>query len=126
MIRAPGLIFAEDEDVAPDVVWISRARLAQVEDEAGHFRAAPELVVEVLPPGAAHERRGRQVKLALYSRQGVEDYWIVDWRARAVQVYRRDAEALQPVARLGSDDVLTSPLLPGFACPVSSLWASPS
>ena len=25
---APGLIFAEDDDVAPDVIWISRERLA--------------------------------------------------------------------------------------------------
>ncbi len=124
VIPAPGLIFAEDEDVAPDVVWISRARLAQVEDEAGHFRAAPELVVEVLSPGSANERRDRQVKLALYSRQGVEEYWIVDWRTRTVQVYRRTGETLQPVATLADDDVLTSPLMPGFACPVSSLWVS--
>ncbi|MDP8923633.1 MAG: Uma2 family endonuclease [Chloroflexota bacterium] len=125
VIPAPGLIFAEDQDVAPDVVWISRERLAQAKDEAGHLRAAPELVVEVLSPGAANERRDREVKLALYSRQGVEEYWIVDWRARTVQVYRRAEETLRPVATLGSGDVLTSPLLPGITCPVSSLWASP-
>ena len=123
---APGLIFAEDEDVAPDVVWISRERLAAAKDEAGHLRAAPELVVEVLSPGSANERRDREVKLALYSRQGVREYWIVDWRARAVQVYRHDGEALGLVATQGSDDELTSPLLPGFTCPVSSLWASPA
>ena len=124
VVPAPGLIFADDEDVAPDVVWISRERLARVEDEAGHFRAAPELVVEVLSPGSANERRDRQVKLALYSRQGVEEYWIVDWRARAVKVYRRAGETLPPVPTLGSDAVLMSPLLPDFACPVSSFWAS--
>ena len=124
VLPAPGLIFADDDDVAPDVVWISRERLAGAKDDAGHLRMAPELVVEVLSPGSANERRDREVKLALYSRQGVEEYWIVDWRARAVQVYRRDGAVLRPIATLSSDDVLTSPLLPGFACPVSSLWVS--
>src|SRR6476660_9561665 len=47
---APGLIFAPD-DVVPDVVWTSSARLAASLDAAGHLRAAPKLVVEVLSLG---------------------------------------------------------------------------
>src|SRR6266542_6437697 len=38
----PGLVFAEDEEVIPDVVWISNARLAEAQDEHGHLRLAPE------------------------------------------------------------------------------------
>src|SRR5689334_19736925 len=68
---APGLVFAPDDDVIPDVAWTSRARLAAIRDDRGHFRAAPELVIEVLSPGAANERRDRELKLKLYSRQGV-------------------------------------------------------
>jgi Uma2 family endonuclease len=124
-ITAPGLIFAPDQDVAPDVVWISRARLALVQDRAGHLRGTPELVVEVLSPGTANQRRDRELKLALYSRQGVDEYWIVDWRGRTVQLYRREQGTLQLVATLGDGEVLTSPLLPGFACPVATLWAPP-
>src|SRR2546423_7832902 len=45
-IIAPGVIFADDEDVAPDVVWVSRERLADAVDKAGHLREAPELVIE--------------------------------------------------------------------------------
>ena len=121
-IIAPGLIFAEDQDVAPDVVWVSRVRLDTLVDAAGHLRGAPELVVEVLSPGSANERRDREVKLALYERQGIDAYWIVDWRGRTVAVYRRERGALKRVATLRHDDVLTSPLLPGFACPVATLW----
>src|SRR6186997_2115718 len=29
-VIAPGLIFAEDDDVAPDVVWASSGRLAEI------------------------------------------------------------------------------------------------
>ena len=119
---APGLIFAEDEDVAPDVVWISHARLAEVLDDGGHLRAAPELVVEVLSPGSRNERRDRELKLKLYSRQGVQEYWIVDWRLRTVQVYRRAQARLRLVATLAGEDEITSPLLPGFSCPLQTLW----
>jgi Uma2 family endonuclease len=119
---APGVIFAEDDDVAPDVVWISRARQATALGPGGHLHAAPELVVEVLSPGATNERRDREVKLKLYSRRGVLEYWIVDWQARQVEVYRREELALRLVATLYATDTLTSPLLPGFACGVVTLF----
>ena len=122
-MSTPGLLFSEDNDVIPDVVWISRARLAAVADAAGHLRAAPELVVEVLSPGRENERRDREVKLALYARQGVQEYWIVDWQRRAIEVYRRMGDDLPRVATLTGEDVLTTPLLPGFTCPLSGLWA---
>src|SRR4051794_7101429 len=48
---APGLIFAPEENVAPDIVWTSRTRLDGRLDAAGHLHIAPELVVEVLSPG---------------------------------------------------------------------------
>jgi Uma2 family endonuclease len=119
---APGLVFTEDDDVIPDVVWMSRARRATALDASGHLGVAPELVVEVLSPGLVNELRDREAKLQLYSRQGTEEYWIVDWRAKRVDVHRRVGEALRLVASLTSGDILTSPLLPDFACPVSSLW----
>ena len=111
---------------APDVVWRSREQLAVGKDDAGHLRVAPELVVEVRSPGSANERRDREVKLALYSRQGVREYGIVDWRARRVQVYRRDGAASRLVETLETDDALTSPPLPGFSRPVSNLWTAPA
>ena len=119
---APGVLFAEDNDVAPDVVWISHERLAALEDAAGHLLGAPELVVEVVSPGASNVRRDRDAKLRLYSRRGVEEYWIVDWRARTVDVFWRDGDGLVHVATLTSGDTITSPSLPGLACPVSTFW----
>jgi Uma2 family endonuclease len=116
---APGVIFAEDEAVAPDVVWISQSRLFPALDQAGHLLVAPELVVEILSPGAVNERRDRETKLEVYSRRGVREYWIVDWHRRQVEVYRHTGVVLEPEAILREEDVLTSPLLPGFTYPVS-------
>jgi Uma2 family endonuclease len=120
-LQAPGVIIADDDDVAPDVVWISHERLATALDQAGHLHTAPELVIEVLSLGSAHERRDREVKLKLYSR-GVLEYWIVDWQQRKVEVYRRQEQALHLIATLYATDTLTSPKLPGFACPVTQLF----
>ena len=119
---APGIIFAEDDDVAPDVIWLSQARLATTLGPDGHLHAAPELVVEVLSPGTTNERRDREAKLKLYSRRGVREYWIVDWRTQQVEVYRREALALRLIGTLYPTDTLVSPLLPGFACEVATLF----
>jgi Uma2 family endonuclease len=49
------------------------------------------------------------------------EYWIVDWRSRQVEVYRREDLVLRLVATLHPVDTLTSPLLPGFTCEVAAL-----
>jgi Uma2 family endonuclease len=121
---APGVIFADDADVVPDLVWISAARLANLLRADGHLHGPPELVVEVLSPGTHNDRRDREAKLKLYSRRGVDEYWIFDWRSRAVAIYRRNGEALHLVATLTSDDTLTSPVLPGFAGSLGEIFAS--
>jgi Uma2 family endonuclease len=120
---APGVIFADDDDVVPDVVWISKARFATGLDAAGHLTVAPELAVEVLSPGTSNERRDREAKLKLYSRRGVHEYWIVDWTKRQVEVYRREQAALRLIETLFDQDELRSPLLPGFALRVEQLFA---
>ena len=122
VLQAPGVIFAEDDDVAPDVVWITRNRLERSVDDAGHLHTAPELVIEVLSPGRANEFSDLQAKLDLYSRRGVEEYWIVSWLERFVEVYRREKAALMLVAALKEPDTLESPLLPGFSCQIKDLF----
>ena len=119
---SPGLVFSDDDDVGPDVVWVSHGRLAGSLDHAGHFTRAPELVVEVLSPGKRNEHRDRVAKLGLYSRRGVSEYWIVDWMQRLVEVYRREGDALKLAEKRHADDLLESPLLPGFSCQVAKLF----
>jgi len=120
---APGVIFTDADNVIPDVVWASNERLAVLLDDAEHLTGAPELVVEVLSPGAENERRDKEVKLRLYSSRGVQEYWIVNWRVQSVEVYRREQAKLVLVATLFATDELSSPLLPGFVCPVARFFA---
>ncbi|MEW6211822.1 MAG: GNAT family N-acetyltransferase, partial [Acidobacteriota bacterium] len=120
---APGVIFADDDDVAPDLVWISRERRDAALEDDGHLHGTPEIAVEVLSPGSANETRDRKMKLDLYSRRGVDEYWIVNWRARQIEVYRRKNKKLRLIETLNESDTLESPLLPGFSCPLKLLFA---
>ena len=113
---APGVIFSEANAVAPDIVGVSKARMPGVLGPDGKLHDAPDLVVEILSPGKANEERDRDKKLALYSRYGVLEYWIADWRAVTVDIYRQDEGELRLTETLKSGDELTSSLLPGFAC----------
>jgi Uma2 family endonuclease len=120
-VQVPGLVFPTEE-VIPDVVWVSHGRLAGGLDNAGHLRVAPELVVEVTSPGSANIRRDRDVKLDFYDRCGVEEYWIVDPRAQTLDQYQRLGTALVHVRTARVQDTLTTPLLPGFAVRVETLF----
>ncbi len=124
VFTGPGLVLAEDDDVIPDVIWISRERFERGKDEAGHFVIAPELAIEVLSIGKTNEDRDRNAKLKLYSRRGVQEYWIVDWVGRQVEVYRRKQAKLRHIETWLAADSITSPLLPGFSCTVKSLFFS--
>ena len=117
-----GLIFGESDEVIPDLMWLSRQKYEALIDSAGHFRGAPELVIEVLSAGKEQERRDRQLKLKLYSNHGVMEYWIADWRTKQIEVYRREGGVLQLEQTLGVTDTLTSPLLPNFACPLEQVF----
>ena len=122
VLTTPGLIFVSDENVIPDLVWISEEKLATGTDESGHITTAPELVVEVLSQTPKDITRDRQVKLKLYSRVGVREYWIVDWQQQQVEIYRRREARLQLELTFFAEDELISPLFSGFSLKVADIF----
>jgi Uma2 family endonuclease len=101
---------------------VENERLATALWPDGRLHAAPELIVEVLSPGMANERRDRELKLTLYSRRGVQEYWIVDWQGKRVDVFRRHEAALGMASALFASDRLDSALFPGCSAPLSTLF----
>jgi Uma2 family endonuclease len=122
VLVGPGLIFSDDDNTIPDVVWVSHGRRAALEQADDKLHGAPELVVEVLSPGVENARRDREIKLRLYGRRDVDEYWLLDPATRTIAVCRRMDDALTLVAELDAAATITSPVLPGFAAPVARLF----
>lgn len=88
-----------------------------------HFRGAPALVIEIVSPGTRH--RDRRLKRDLYSRAGVQEYWMVDPKASVIAVFRRGKAGDLPLAatlHASANDTLTSPLLPAFSLDLAHLF----
>ena len=58
------------------------------------FLDSPRFVLEVLSPTT--EKYDRSEKMELYRQQEVEEYWIVDWRKKEVEIYELDYENDRP------------------------------
>ena len=69
------------------------------------------------------KKRDRELKLKLYSSQGVREYWIFDPERREVEIYCRENARLKLTATLFGNDTLMSQLLPGFSCPVERIFS---
>ncbi|HKV42550.1 MAG TPA: Uma2 family endonuclease [Blastocatellia bacterium] len=103
----------------PDLVYLSNERRKQVAT-GDRIAGAPELVVEILSPGAGNERRDRHSKRQLYRKYGVKEYWIIDPRSPSIEVYR--TARLKLTATLAAHDEITTPLLPGFQVLVKDIF----
>jgi Uma2 family endonuclease len=106
------VILSDSDVVQPDILYVSKER-SQILGRWVH--GAPDLVVEILSP--ATRKVDEAIKRRLYDRVNVRQYWIVDLELDSVKVYRRSDDGGFPrVAELAreSDDVLSTPLLPGF------------
>jgi Uma2 family endonuclease len=102
----------------PDLAVVSRE---EGERRDSHPRSA-ELIIEVARNSL---REDRSTKGALYARQGVAEFWLVDVERRRVEVYRKPdmesaAYAERTTAQAG--DVLTSQAVPGLRIPLDSVW----
>ncbi len=95
------VVFAEHESI------VTRSRIV----------GAPDLLVEIVSP--SNRRHDTVLKLELYRRAGVGEYWIVDPEERRMTVYARSPEGLTELDA-GHDEV-TSPLAGGSVA-IRHLW----
>ena len=116
----PGVIFSEFSGVIPDLVFVSHQRRTEIAS-GDRITGAPDLVIEIVSPGAENERRDRLAKRQLYGKHGVKEYWIVDFEKRTIEVYLLQAQILQLQSAFTEKDELTSSVLPGYRANVETI-----
>jgi Uma2 family endonuclease len=122
VLSAPfDVIFSEFDVVEPDLLYLSRERMAQIETSPW-VKGAPDLVVEI--GSESTRKRDETIKRRLYERFGVSEYWVVDPEIDVIKVYRRTAERFERDAELSLEngDILTTPLLPGLELPLAKIF----
>ena len=83
--QAPFVVELSSKDVfQPDIVVVMNAHLDRVQEKKVMI-GAPDLVVEVAPPGAV--AFDRLTKYDTYAWAGVPEYWIVNLARRTVEVF---------------------------------------
>lgn len=97
---------------APDVSVVLRSI-----DPDQEIQGAPEIAAEILSP--SNTRRAMQRKLVQFFAAGCKLAWIIDPKARTVEVW--DSAAGSSRTLLESDS-LETPLLPGFSCQITKLF----
>lgn len=104
--------------VQPDVLFIRRGRLPA--PGAQIYEGAPDLIVEVISPSSI--RLDRHIKFDAYERYGVAEYWLVDPKARLVEVYTWQRGEYALWGQYTGDDVVTSKSLEGLEIKASLLF----
>ncbi len=106
--------------VQPDILFIKTERQPQFGSK--FFTGAPDLIVEVISPSSV--RLDRHKKFAAYEEAGVSEYWLVDPKARLVEVYTLVDGEYSLLGQFVDDEVMQSQLLAGFSLVVQRLFMS--
>lgn len=122
VLAAPVDVLLSPYDVTqPDLLFISKERRGILTE--ANVQGAPDLVVEIL----SGSTRGRDegLKRECYERFGVREYWLVDPKGGTIRTFFRQGDRFQLAASLSAaaGDVLTTPLLPGLAVPLTAIFA---
>jgi Uma2 family endonuclease len=121
VLQAPSdVIFSRHDIVQPDLLFISKKQIGILKEK--NVQGSPDLVVEILSKGT--RRLDESIKLDLYERSGVLEYWMFDPVLKRTRVFRRTGERLLQVGELSAEagDVLTTPLLPGLEIPLAEVF----
>ena len=121
LVPGAGIVFDDFNGVIPDLLFVSNERWAEVAS-GERLSGPPDLVIEVLSPGAENERRDRNLKKKVYGRFGVKEYWIVDPVNRAIEVYSLRKRGMDLIATFSGDQLVKSAVLPGLTMKVSDAF----
>ena len=102
---------------APDISFVTQARLDQISLIRGFFPGAPALAVEVVSPNDTASYVAE--KTTSYFEAGTRQVWNVYPDQRQVAVF---ISARESIILAAADTLTGGDLLPGFACPVAEIF----
>ena len=110
------------DTVEPDLSFVSTDRFATRPPATldQFLRVVPNLVVEILSPSTS--RRDQTEKKRIYERNGVDEYWVIDPRRKAVTVFHLSQEGYDS-GRTFTAGTVRSRVLPKLRIATHKLFA---
>jgi Uma2 family endonuclease len=102
----------------PDVLVILHEHLDRI--QAKRIVGAPDLIVEILSPGSLVT--DRVIKRSAYERAGVAEYWLVDPKQKAIEVFVLENDIYVSVGLFTGEQRLVSRIVPEIAVPVAQFF----
>ena len=88
----------------------------------GLLREPPDVLVEVISPSPADERRDRVEKMSEYAEFGVRYYWLVDPALGSLEIFELDGGRFARSAALTIGTLHEVPGCPGMVLDIDRLW----
>ncbi len=79
------VVLSNENAPQPDLIYISQANAAIIDEEEGIVNGVPDLVVEIISPSSI--KRDRIEKMAIYEQFKIKEYWLVDPNNQSIEIY---------------------------------------
>jgi Uma2 family endonuclease len=114
-VRLPG----QEVPLEPDIVFISKQRAHIIGTH--YIEGVPDLIVEILSP--SNWVYDRKTKQEVYRTAGVQEYWLVDYRLKLIDVLLLEDAEYVLQGQYGMGDEASSSVLAGFKVAVADVFA---
>lgn len=121
------IVLSRDYVVQPDLIYVASDRKWII--SAKNIQGPPDLAVEVVSPHSG--RKDRILRLQLYARFGIHEYWIVDPTAQTLEVFALSEPAgdggepaYEAAGVFTPGNPVRSRVLPGFAPDMAEVFSS--
>jgi Uma2 family endonuclease len=117
-IVEPGIVWSEEaeDNVVPDIAIVLPDRLHLATGRA--LSGCPNIVIEIVSQGSIEVDYVK--KRDLYARTSAQEYWIIDWQRKVIQVWTF-TESPARATDYTPGQIITTPLIPALAIPVDEL-----
>jgi len=114
----PGIVWGEEaeDNVAPDIAIVLPDRLHLATGRT--LSGTPNIVMEIVSPASIEIDYVK--KRDLYARTGAQEYWIIDWQHKVIEVWTFTDPPARAVAYTAGQ-IITTPLIPGLTIAVDEL-----
>jgi Uma2 family endonuclease len=115
-VQSP-IVISPNSQPQPDIALLKRR-----DDFYARSRPTPDDVLLLIEVSDSTLKYDRQVKMPLYAREGIEEFWVVNLQDDEIEIHARPTGgAYQLVRRLGRGETVNSENVPGLVLEVDSM-----